>query len=207
MSKICTKKKEIGLIFFILLILIIRGFFINWYNVPSDSMYPLIERNTHIFINQTSYSLRIPFTKIHLARWDTPKRGDVVVFYDKENTTLVKRVMAVAGDTIKFEDGDVYLNGQKAEYVKTDGLKTEPTPGIKQQGFLEKFPDGQQEYIVRTLTERKYPEGYNNGRNAGEFKVPEGHVMMIGDNRDNSADSRFIGFVPVENIIGKVINK
>lgn len=200
------QKKEIIVISFILIILIIRGFFIDWYRVPSDSMYPMIERNEHIFINKLAYSLRIPFTKKHILSWKTPERGDVIVFYEpKDNTILVKRVMAISGDTIVFKNGEVSLNGNKAEYTKVNNLKYEPTPNIKQQGFKETFANGQSEYILKTLTERKYPEGYNNGRNAGEFVIPANHLMMIGDNRDNSIDSRFIGSIPIDNVIGKVI--
>lgn len=200
------QKKEIIVISFILIILIIRGFFIDWYRVPSDSMYPMIERNEHIFINKLAYSLRIPFTKKHILAWDTPARGDVIVFYEpKDNTILVKRVMAVGGDTIIFENGEVSLNGEQAHYTEIDNIKKEPTKNIRQQGFKETFKNGQSEYILKTLTERKYPEGYNNGRNAGKFVIPDHHLMMIGDNRDNSIDSRFIGSIPIDNVIGKVI--
>lgn len=200
------QKKEIVVIIFILIILIIRGFFIDWYRVPSDSMYPMIERNEHIFINKLAYSLRIPFTKKHIFSWDTPKHGDVIVFYEpKDNTVLVKRVMAISGDIIIFENGEVILNGEKAHYTEVNDVKTEPDQNIKQQGLKETFKNGQSEYILKTLTQREYPQGYNNGRNAGKFIIPENHLMMIGDNRDNSIDSRFIGTIPIDNIIGKVI--
>lgn len=210
MKKEKTKTDKIcnGLLLFIIFILLLRGFCINWFFVPSDSMYPGIQRNTYIFSNLLSYGLRVPLTDHYIIRWDEPQKGQIVTLNNpKEKETLVKRVMATGGDTIVFKDGHVFINGEEAQYTKiTDTKNIHFEPGLHQEAYLEKWKDGQQEIVLKTLDNLKYNAGANNGRNAGEFKIPKGYIMAIGDNRDNSFDSRFkeIGLIPVNNVIGKV---
>lgn len=197
------------LIVVIVLSLFIRAFILNWFFVPSDSMYPGISRNTFIFSNSLSYGIRIPFSNIFLTKWEEPKRGEVVILENPKNNkeTLVKRIMGVRGDTIIFKDGKVIINNEEAQYTLIKNKNINFEPKRNQEAYLEKWKNGQEEIILKTLDKIKYISGANNGRNAGVFKIPEGYVMAIGDNRDNSYDSRFdgVGLIPVNNIKGKVI--
>lgn len=195
--------KEKLLLVGLALILILRGFFIDWYRVPSDSMYPLLQRGDFIVVNKLAYGFRFPFFKKTEKQWASPKRGDIILFFEpKDNAILVKRVIGIGGDTVNVENGHISLNGQIAQYVPVLGLTNEP--GIKQEGYREVWADSRYNYVLKTIQERKYHQGANNGRNAGKFVVPEGQLMLMGDNRDNSLDSRFIGMIPENSVIGKV---
>lgn len=196
--------KEKFAILFILMILVIRGFFVDWYRVPSDSMYPSLKRHQYIFVNKLSYGFRFPFFKQTQKQWAAPERGDIILFFEpKDNEILVKRVIGIGGDTIEIKDGQITRNNEKAKYILVNGLPTEPD--VVQEGYKEVWQNGQYEYVLKTLTERKYKDGANNGRNAGKFVVPEGELMLMGDNRDNSYDSRFIGMISEKSVIGKVL--
>lgn len=195
--------KEKVLLISLALILIVRGFFIDWYRVPSDSMYPVLERGDYLAVNKLAYGFRFPFFKTTEKQWASPQRGDIILFFEPEdNAVLVKRVIGIGGDTVNVENGQVSLNGKIAQYVPVTGLINEP--GIKQEGYREIWSESRSNYVLKTMEERTYHQGANNGRNAGKFVVPKGQLMLMGDNRDNSLDSRFIGMIPEHSVIGKV---
>lgn len=202
-----TKKDNFWIYFFIFCVIpiLIRSFFIDWYRVPSYSMMPTIDKGNYIFINKNAYSLRIPLTNINLLRWGVPERGDIVVFSDPENKNsfLVKRVIGLPGDIINIKDSKVSINGKESQYI--DSTAKQMVPGQKQIAFLETLPTGQKEVILKTLTQIEYPKGMNNGRNAGSFKVENDKIFLMGDNRDNSFDSRYIGNIDINSVVGKVI--
>ncbi len=146
------------------------------YVVPTGSMEPTLEVNDHIFVNKLAYGVRIPFSKVWLAKFQEPKRGDVVVFrYPKdEGTFYIKRVIGLPGDEILYsEEGVLFVNGQ---------------------------PLDESSYETKLRNEQR-PRAF------GPLTVPQGQLFAMGDNRDNSSDSRVWGFLPVENILGRAAFK
>jgi signal peptidase I len=171
----------------IFLILFLRWLIIEPYVIPSGSMIPTLHIHDHIFVNKLAFGIHIPFGKKWIVNWSSPKRGDIVVFRYPENPEIfyVKRVQGVGGDEIGLRDGHLLVNGNKVDLNPQD--YTESEDGF--QYFKEK------NYTVRY----RDPERAN----FHPVKVPEGHYFMMGDNRDQSSDSRFWGFVPQEYLIGR----
>jgi len=193
----------------------IRAFVFEAFKIPSGSMIPTLSIGDHIFVNKFAYGLRIPFTKIHFWEREGPKRGEVVVFiYPVDDSKdFIKRVVGVPGDKIRLDGTDVFVNGEKFTHRP---LTVEPDPTDKrklivQNGIKKKIP------FVRGWDDFEFYEEITNGhphvvqyekfgsREPLEFTVPEGQYFMMGDNRDNSADSREWGFVPFDNIKGRAM--
>jgi len=209
----------------IILAILIRGFLVEPFKIPSESMVPTLLVGDHIFVARYFYGLRIPFTKKWVTEFKEPQRGDVVVFSypEDEDVDFIKRVVAVPGDTITFDQGVLYVNGEASEYqafapeeqdtknaclirdtpemhaVLGDQFKNFPYY-LKFKKFrhkLETLPGGTPHMIQRS---RKRPND-----NGFEAIVPEREYFVMGDNRDHSQDSRFWGFVPRANLKGKAI--
>jgi signal peptidase I len=178
----------------------VRSAIADWNVVPTGSMKPTIIEGDRIFVNKLAYDLKIPFTTIHLAKWSDPKRGEIVVFDSpKDGTRLVKRVVAVAGDTVQLVSNTLVINGQPLQYGTLD------QDTINQLVTQERRAHG---YAVESLGTVKHAVMSTPGiegamRSYGPVTVPPGEYFMLGDNRDNSADSRYIGFVPRANIVGR----
>ncbi|MCP5464608.1 MAG: signal peptidase I [Deltaproteobacteria bacterium] len=209
----------------IMLAILIRGFVVEPFRIPSESMVPTLLVGDHIFVARYKYGLRAPFTKLWLAEFDDPERGDVVVFNFPldEDVDYIKRVVGVPGDTVSMKKGQLFLNGkpisEKPFYVtntlEDDQCNAELTPEseqllpedlkpfpyyLKQKKFnksLEYFPGDQVHMIQHSIEEP----------NTMEFErvVPPRHFFVMGDNRDHSSDSRFWDFVPRENLKGKAV--
>jgi len=159
------------------------------YMVPTGSMNPTILEGDLVISNKLAYNLRVPFTKISIAEWDQPKNGDIITFKHKvDGRDFVKRVIGTPGDEILLINNQVILNDQKVE----TNFKFEKE-GF--QCFQEHLLD--QEYDIQWLSQ-------SEARPNLKIVVPEGQYFVLGDNRDNSSDSRFWGFVPHENITGKL---
>ncbi len=193
-------------------------------NIPTGSMIPTLKIGDFLFVNKMRYTFHIPFTDINLFRFDTPKRGDVVTFNPPQNDislkgkTLVKRVIAVAGDHVRVEDDEIIINGVRYPVERMEDysiLSDIDYPKINTgQGKedLELF----NESIVDPITGEKVKDHYmmkhifhdsyqNMMRNPERtWKIPEGKYMVMGDNRDNSDDSRRWGLVDKDDIHGKV---
>ncbi len=200
-EKIKKFLKEYKIIFiFLFLVFIIRSFFLNWYIVPSGSMYPNLRIGQYIFTDRIAYALGVPFTDYKIYTWSEPKRGDVVITFDPVNgKRIVKRVIAIGGDLLEMKDGNLIRNNEKALYERNDTL--EKQSGIQSIGYKEVWPDGSYENILKT-TQKLDIEPIRNG----VYKIPKGYVMLMGDNRDNSKDSRYFGFVKISTIEGRIIN-
>lgn len=179
---------------FLLVVLLVCTF--RWvvaepFLVPSGSMIPTLLVKDYIFVSKFSYGVRVPFMKSWIVGPQIPKRGDIVVFRSKDDDFyfMVKRVVGLPGDTIKVSRATphITINGEAIaeERLQSDDLDFE--------SYIETFKG--QDHLVQY--------GIGGYSAEGEFKVPEGHIFMMGDNRDRSSDSRAWGALPIENILGK----
>ncbi len=173
--------------------------------VPSGSMQPTILCGDVVFINKLAYDLRVPFTTLRVARWAEPARGDIVVcFAPDDGTRLVKRVVGQPGDTIELRRDILFVNSVAQTYTPLPAT----AEGVRD---LEPAERAASVFAREQLTTRSgthpHPVQALPGRPAlrdfGPTRVPTGHYFMMGDNRDNSRDSRFFGFMPRAEIIGE----
>jgi signal peptidase I len=203
MSRTWLKKGSLiwkSWIFSILAALLVAGSFksaiADWNVVPSGSMNPTILEGDRIFVNKLAYDLKVPFTTRHLAEWSDPQRGDIVVFYSpQDGKRLVKRVVGLPGDSLALRNNHLLVNGEEAAYEPVD----QRNPGTP--------VDADQFCVLEDLTGRKHPVQITPRQPAlrtfGPVTIPEGHYFMMGDNRDNSGDSRYFGFVDRDRIVGR----
>jgi signal peptidase I len=190
-----------GTIVFIFLLFAFRSVVADWYEVPTGSMKPTIIEGDRIFVNKLAYDVKVPFTLISLAKWNHPKRGDVVVFDSPvEAQRLVKRVVGLPGDTVMIRDNQLFINNKPAHYEAADQSKvaeywdiTTAAPVLISETFEEQTP--------HTITIQPFRRFF--AQNYGPVEVPADQYFVLGDNRDNSADSRFIGPVHEKYILGK----
>ena len=171
----------------------------DWNWVPTGSMKPSILEGELVFVNKLAYDLKVPFTTLHLSTWGNPVRGDVVVFYSpQDGTRLVKRVIGLPGDTVALRDDVLYLNGLPQQYSSTDSAP------FRRDIFEDANPVVAIEHLEACDHYVLSLPGRPALRNFGPFVVPANQYFMMGDSRDNSADSRFIGPVPRTAIVGRV---
>ena len=181
----------------ILVVLILRSFLVEPFRIPSGSMMPTLLSGDFILVNKFSYGIRLPMINTKIIELGEPKRGDVVVFrYPKDpSVDYIKRVVGLPGDTINYFGKQVYVNGELARQTPMSTY-TATGEGLYMTGAdLRKEELGKVEHEILVMKGRPSQEG--------EYIVPEGHYFVMGDNRDNSNDSRFWGFVPDENLVGK----
>ena len=182
-----------------LILFSIRSSLADWNDVPSGSMKPTILEGDRIFVNKLAYDLKVPFTTWHLAEWSQPRRGDVVVFYSPyDGQRLVKRVVGLPGDTIELRNNVLVLNGQPVEYKPiAEELLGYVSPADRTSHVFaaEQLPNSPHAVAAFPALQAK--------RNFGPLVVPEGHYFMMGDNRDDSFDSRFYGAVERKRIVGR----
>lgn len=191
------------LLVLLLLLSSFRSAVADWNDVPTGSMKPTILEGDRVFVNKVAYDLKLPFTTWHLAEWGDPQRGDVVVLKSPENgRRLIKRVIGEPGDALALRGNRLYVNGRRAEYAPIDGkiaerIDAEADPlrrTIAWEGI------GEERYPVMVT-----PALHRRGADFGSMVVPEGHYFMMGDNRDESRDSRAIGAVARELILGRAV--
>ena len=193
-----TKKKifEELRIFMVMLLVVssLRSALADWNDVPTGSMKPTIEIGDRVVVNKLAYDLKIPFTTIELMKWADPQRGDIVVLFSPvDGTRLVKRVIAVPGDTVSMVDNQLLVNRKAAKW----SLMT-PTEDAEQGLTLIT----RETLFGRTHTMMLTPH-VAAVRSFGPITVPRGQYFVLGDNRDNSNDSRFIGFISRQRIVGR----
>jgi signal peptidase I len=187
--------------------LVIRTFLIEAYRIPSGSMIPTLLVGDWLFVNKLAYGPHVPFTNINLPGYDEPERGDVVVFVsptqvdqpDDPNPTLVKRLVAVAGDTIWMRGGLFHVNGmpQRQGFAASQNEKGDG-------GFSHPLFQWQQPFEVRG-TSAGDPPAQPTLDDWGPLVVPAGMLFMLGDNRYDSKDGRYWGFVPRDNVRGRPV--
>ena len=197
---------SIGVAVFIALVL--RAFVVEAFKIPSGSMIPTLEVGDHIFVNKFLYGIRIPWTNHKLFdQFRAPRRGEVVVFiYPQEpDKDFIKRIVAVAGDTVDLKNGQVIINGQPVPHEAQQGPceyedYTEET-GEWNRGRCEAFKEVNGGIPYTVIHTARGPRG--PGILSFPLTVPPRSVFVMGDNRDNSHDSRYWGFVPFDLIKGK----
>ena len=171
----------------------------DWNWVPTGSMKPSILEGELVFVNKLAYDLKVPFTTLHLSTWADPVRGDVVVFYSPvDGTRLVKRVVGLPGDTVELRDDVLYLNGLPQQYSPTDAAP------FRHDVFEDANPVVAVEHLAGSDHYVMALPGRRALRNFGPLVVPPDRYFMMGDSRDNSSDSRFIGPVSRAAIVGRV---
>ncbi len=178
-----------------------RSAIADWNDVPTQSMEPTILVGDRIFVNKLAYGLKFPFTTFHLARWDTPDRGEIVVFYAPGNgVRTVKRVVAVPGDRIALRENQLVINDQSIKQIPASATDlnaydlTDPEPIRFVREDIGAGPYGLMWQPARMAM-----------RSFGPLTIPSGHFFVMGDNRDNSADSRYFGLVSRDQIVGRVV--
>jgi signal peptidase I len=189
-----------GFLLFIGLMFVFRSAVADWNLVPSSSMNPTLISGDRVIVNKLAYSVRAPFTLLHLARWGSPARGDVITFDSpKDDVNLIKRVIAVQGDVIEMHDNTIFINGKAMQRHLIDASRIIPT----EHGALNAEVWGEQ--IGDKRIEVARIDQMNRHRDFEAVKVPVGHVMVMGDSRDNSNDSRFIGFIDLHRVTGQAV--
>ena len=187
-----------GTLLFLGSMLVFRSSYADWMVVPTGSMNPTIVEGDRILVDKHVYGWRIPFTTTRLTDGAAPQRGDIAVFYSPiDGTRLVKRVIGIPGDSIEMKDEVLLINGQAQQY-SDDVIHAELLTETLQQApqFLAEQL-GTTQHTVMLLPQRPAL------RNFAPIKVSDDHYLMLGDNRDNSADSRYIGLVQRDSIVGK----
>ena len=177
----------------------IKSVIADWNIVPTGSMKPTILEGDRIFVNKLAYDLKIPYTTWHIAEWGMPQRGDIVVFYSPvDGKRLVKRVIGIPGDSIAMRDDQLIINGEKITYDPVDGAEPNaPSLHLSADQF----------YFIENLNDTRHPVMISPERPAirsfGPVTIPAGKFFVMGDNRDNSADSRYIGLIKRASIVGQ----
>ncbi|MBN2272067.1 MAG: signal peptidase I [Sedimentisphaerales bacterium] len=186
--------------FFIIFVIIpVKSSLADWNWVPTGSMIPTIIEGDLVYVNKVAYDLRIPFTMHRLAKWSNPATGDIVIcFSPDDDTRLVKRVIGLPGDTIEMKRNVLLINGQPASYSGIDPSCSEYLPAKLKDAavFATEDLDGC-EHAVMSIP------SIPAAREFGPVTVPARSYFVMGDNRDNSKDSRYFGFVDRDAIVGR----
>lgn len=191
-----------GFLLFMFGMILFRSALADYYLVPSSSMYPTLLEGDRVICDRLAYDVKLPFTDVVLKHLADPQRGDVVTFTSPEDgVRLIKRLVALPGDLVEMRNEKLYINGVAANYQPiaargADHLTPQREYAGQQLVFKESLGQLQHEMIV--MPEREAL------RTFGPVRVPANQYLMLGDNRDNSRDSRYIGFVKRELITGRV---
>lgn len=200
----------------ILAVFLLRSFLVEPFKIPSGSMIPTLQVGDFILVNKFTYGIRLPIVSKKLVEMNSPKRGDVMVFHYPENPSLdyIKRVIGLPGDNIAYRNKKVFVNGVPQEqqhegeynYVES-GLRF-----VHTERYNEKLDGHPHALLINpempgfhldAVAEFPHREVCNYSDDEVRCTVPDGHYFMLGDNRDNSRDSRYWGFVPDNMIVGK----
>ena len=174
------------------IVLVLRSFVVEPFQIPSKSMVPTLKVGDFILVNKWTYGLRLPVLRHKFFEIGEPNRGDVVVFFPPhENRYFIKRLVGLPGDEVRLVSGVLYINGEKVKQLALDD-EPEDSRSVIMKEYLNVFP--------HTIHKRLLPTQLSLNHTS---IVPDGHYFMIGDNRDNSSDSRVWGPVPAQRIVGK----
>jgi signal peptidase I len=192
----------------ILLVFVLRSFLVEPFKIPSGSMMPTLLAGDYILVNKFTYGLRVPILNNTFFEVNQPKRGDVFVFHYPPDPTIdyIKRVVGVPGDKIQYQDKHLIINGEKLNVKFENNYEYEMQGAniISARRSTEQLGDVAHDILVHDI-----PNQYNSDSlgakllNGETITVPADSYFSMGDNRDNSADSRVWGFVPEHNLVGK----
>jgi len=181
----------------LLVVLVVRSFLFEPFRIPSSSMMPTLLIGDFIFVNKFSYGLRLPVLNSKILELGEPRRGDVVVFRlpSAPSTNYIKRLVGLPGDSVSYRSGQIFINGQPVPVSIVGPYQG----GDQDNSLLGREILGEVEHQVLWMPGR--------GSLEGSFIVPPGHYFMMGDNRDNSRDSRYegVGMIPDSNIAGRAV--
>lgn len=201
--KFLKEFKEVVIVF--VAVFLFRSCILNWYLIPSGSMLPTLKIGDHVVVNKLSYGFMPPFLETRIFSWDEPKKGDVVVFQGPSSEgaqVLIKRVIATSGDRVSFENGVLIIND----------IATKETLEIDRTILddLGNNDDISNYFLISESDFSKYPHYILRKKNGGitstenkTWVVPQGKIFCVGDNRDNSYDGRFWGFIDQKTIYGR----
>ena len=200
----------------ILIVFLLRSFLVEPFKIPSGSMIPTLLVGDFILVNKFTYGIRLPVLNKKVMEINLPRRGEVMVFRYPENPTLdyIKRVIGVPGDRVEYRNKRLTINGQLVEVEKADDYQYVDggLSSVNSLRFWETLDTHRHSIIVnpdapalQLAGVKQFPQRENCVYNEQEFNclVPPGSYFMMGDNRDSSSDSRYWGFVPEQNIVGK----
>jgi signal peptidase I len=183
---------------FLLAFGLVRTAVADYNPVPSSSMHPNILEGDVVLVNRLAYNLKVPLTDIVVARLGDPQRGDIVTFSSpQDGKRLIKRVVGLPGDVVSMKDRQLLINGHRVEYAALGIGTDEVGDGYRLPALRLREELGDHPYPIQWLG------GLANAADFGPIAIPPDRFLMLGDNRDNSADSRFIGLVPRELLIGR----
>jgi signal peptidase I len=176
----------------------LRSAVADWNDVPTGSMKPTILEGDRIVVNKLAYDLKVPYTRWRIVSWDDPERGDIVVLFSPvDGTRLVKRVVGVPGDRIAMDHNRLIVNGEAMEYGPLDPGQIDGMHADDQDRVLARETLGDAEHSVMITP------GVNSRSTFRDIQVPDGKYFVMGDNRDQSLDSRYFGFVGRELVVGR----
>jgi signal peptidase I len=190
-------RRNRGFLLFLLGLGLFRTAVADWNPIPSGSMRPTLLEGDVVLVDRLAYDLKLPLTDVAVARLGQPQRGDVVTFHSpRDGTRLIKRIVGLPGDTIAMRNEVLFVNGQPADYGELVTVR-EGKRGVAAEEVR----------TVERLAEREHAVQFLPGKPADRsfppMRVPADHYFMLGDNRDDSADSRYIGMVPRRLLIGR----
>ncbi|KPK07040.1 MAG: signal peptidase [Betaproteobacteria bacterium SG8_39] len=196
----------------ILAVFVLRSFVVEPFKIPSGSMMPTLLIGDFILVNKFTYGIRLPVINRKVIEINAPQRGDVMVFRYPPDPSLdyIKRVIGLPGDRIEYREKRLYINGREVPVRQMDDYLSRERMQYSQR-FVEHLDGVEHEILIDGEAPsappyaRAFPHAANCNYNSGVMAcvVPPGHYFMMGDNRDNSSDSRVWGFVPDKNIVGK----
>ncbi|KRE96636.1 S26 family signal peptidase [Frateuria sp. Soil773] len=186
-----------GFFVFMLGMLVFRSAVADWNVVPSGSMQPTIAIGDRILVDKAAYDIRLPFTRVSLLHLADPRRGDIVIVDSAAaRERLVKRVIGLPGDEIALRGNVLFVNGHAARYAASSADGVHDDERMPASYAVESY--GGMRHAVRLSKYLPSPAS-----NYGPVRVPTGHYLLLGDDRDNSADSRYFGFFPRGEIVGR----
>lgn len=203
----------------IAIVFFVRSFLFEPFKIPSASMEPTLLSGDFILVNKFTYGVRLPLLNKTIIHVSDPKHGDVMVFRYPLDPSMdyIKRVVGVPGDKITYKNKHLTINGQKLAYEAEKDFRdaehplnyqaqfTENLSGVKHKILNARDQQGGSQHPYDSFLMKDSCVFENNSTEDFTCSVPAGHYFMMGDNRDNSADSRYWGFVPDENIVGKAV--
>lgn len=177
----------------LLLVLVLRSFLAEPYQIPSESMLPTLQVGDFILVNKYAYGLRLPVFGVKVLDVGSPQRGDVMVFIPPHDPRyFIKRVIGIPGDTVRYENKALFINGERMKYKLIGNAPESGRIAVKE--YFETIGDNTHKIFKNTRFER-----------AQDWRIPQGEYLMMGDNRDKSEDSRFWGLAEEKDIVGKAV--